>query len=106
MFKRKYRKPYKHLILEDLEKDHRVTNLESAEQVLDHLLGDGGSATKYHLKEYVQPKANPVQRLNLLWVWPLYALTVAPVMWVITGDTGLKAESRAYGVLMWLIGRD
>lgn len=44
------------------------------------------------------------QRLNYLWVFPLYAVVVGPILWVVTGDFGVQPNSKFGKFLMKLVG--
>lgn len=80
----------------------------TANDVLDHFFGDKNNDyrcySRYTLRRYVKPSQSAIQRINILWVWPLYAALVAPIKWVITGSTGVRSESIAGRALSWLLG--
>jgi hypothetical protein len=100
VFLRKTTKPYKHLIKKELEKN------PTADDVLEHLFGDrdGWVNSRYTIREYTESKANIIQRINLLWVWPCYMILIAPFKWILTGSTGVKSESKSMKVLKFLLG--
>lgn len=105
MYLKKTKRVYSHAVLKEI-KEHKGIENPTVNQVLSHLFGDedGWVASDYTVRAYEKVKTNPIQRLNTIWVYPLYALIVAPVKWIVTGDTGVKTESRFYGVLKFLLG--
>ena len=92
--------PYKRVIKDELNKN------PTADDVLCHLFGDGDGYinSRYTIREYESAKSNAIQRINVLWFIPIYAVFIAPVRWIITGSTGLKTESKSYKIAKWLIG--
>ena len=96
----KTKRPYKHAIKSELKKN------PTADDVLCHLFGDGDGYIKsrYTIREYESAKSNAIQRINVLWFIPIYAIFIAPIRWIATGSTGLKTESKAYKIARWLIG--
>ncbi len=96
----KTRKPYRHLILQELGDN------PTAEDVLDHLFGnrDGWVNSDYTVREYVPVKSNLLQRVNVLWVYPLLLAVVCPVKWLLTGRYGFKTESSLYRGICFLLG--
>lgn len=105
MYLKKTRKVYSHAVLKEM-KEHQGIDNPTANQVLAHLLGDadGWIASDYTVRVYEEVKTNPIQRLNAVWVYPIYALIVAPIKWILTGRTGVRTESRFYSVLKFLLG--
>lgn len=97
--------PYTHVILKEI-KDMRGIENPTGEQILEHLFGDydGWVRSNYTVKVYDNVKTNFMQRINALWVYPCYAVFVAPIKWVVTGRAGVETESKAYRVLKFLLG--
>lgn len=54
-------------------------------------------------KHYPYEKRKIWQRLNLLWVWPLW-IPLGFIKWILTGDMGVRKESAVGKVLVKLIG--
>jgi len=50
------------------------------------------------------PKTTILNRLNSLWVYPLYLLTIAPVYYIIKGQTGVSRETKMGQILTYLLG--
>ena len=44
------------------------------------------------------------QRLNYVWVLPLYCLILGPVLWVVTGNFGVEPSSKFGQMLLKLVG--
>lgn len=105
MYLKKTKTPYKHVILQEI-KDGRGIEKPTGEQVLEHLFGDydGWRASKYTVKVYDRSDTNFIQRINALWVYPCYAVFIAPIKWVVTGHAGVETETKAYKVLRFLLG--
>ncbi len=80
----------------------------TADEVLNHLLGDsnGWNDSDYVIYKYeYNQKRSLFNRLNYLWVWPLFILSI-PFVWIFTGDYGLKRTSKIGSVVDWLIKFD
>lgn len=75
---------------------------------ITHLFGDYESRpdSKFKVVYRRNPdiKNTPMQRFNMLWVWPLYMLTVAPYNYITKGDTGVERESKLGKLLNKLVG--
>ena len=80
----------------------------TANDVLTHFFGeinnDYRSYSRYTLRRYVKPNQSVIQRVNILWVLPLYVVFFAPIKWVVTGSAGVRQESKTGRALLWLIG--
>jgi hypothetical protein len=76
----------------------------TASEVLDHLLGDadGGPGSDYVVYKYDSCSRTLINRVNMVWVWPLAAL-VAPFQWLATGNIGYTRNSRMGRILDWLV---
>lgn len=78
--------------------------------ILDHFFGcysngyDPSSEMKIVWRDNPFVKTTVIQRLNYLWVFPLYFLLVAPVKFIFTGETGTSKDSVFGRVLKFLIG--
>lgn len=105
MYLKKTETPYKHVILQEI-KDSRGIEKPTGGEVLAHLFGDYERCreSKYTVKVYDRVETNFMQRINALWVYPCYAVFIAPVKWVITGHAGVETETKAYKVLKLLLG--
>lgn len=106
MYIKKMKTPYKHVILHEI-KDMRGIENPTGEQVLEHLFGDydGWVRSKYTVKVYDHVETNFIQRINALWVYPCYAIFIAPIKWVVTGHMGVETETKAYKFLRFLLGK-
>ena len=100
MMLHKTKKIYKSKIRKELGKN------PTAEDVLTHLFGDqdGWINSNYSITEYETTKVRPIHRINAIWVYPIYFLLIAPVRWVIFGQTGVKTTSKFYSILEFLLG--
>lgn len=78
----------------------------TGKEMLEHLLGDseGWSNSDYTLERYKYSTKNRsvLQRLNWLWVYPLFLITT-PFQWIFTGNVGLSKNSRIGRVVDKLI---
>ena len=75
---------------------------KSAEQVINELMCEDG---KYKAVYNEDPniKTTMLQRINLLWVWPLF-LIAAPFSYIIRGKVGVNYYTPAGRLLKRLIG--
>jgi hypothetical protein len=74
----------------------------TAKQVLDYIT-DRDWCSDYELHRYESnDTASLMQRINLLWVWPLFVITI-PFQWICTGGFGLKRDSRMGRIVSWFI---
>lgn len=78
------------------------------DKIITHLFGDYESRpdSKFKVVYRWNPdiKNTPIQWFNMLWVWPLYVLTVAPYNYITKGDTGTERESMLGKLLSKLVG--
>ncbi|EPS0409769.1 hypothetical protein ACVAPW_000914 [Shigella sonnei] len=79
-------------------------------KILGHLFGsvenDYSPESEFKIYWRYDPdvKTSPLQRINLLWVWPLYMIIVAPIKFIVTGSTGTSKDSMMGRVLSKLVG--
>lgn len=67
----------------------------SAEELLTMLLGDGineHTHWEFRLYKYREDKRTLVNRINMIWIYPLFILTI-PFQWIITGSVGVSRNS-------------
>lgn len=96
----KYREyeAYKHKILNEAGGDKATVY-----SLCEVLFGDDSEyIVRYRYDPYM--KTTPLNRINMLWVWPLYVVTVAPFLYVKNGHSGVKKESKLGRILTKLIG--
>lgn len=78
------------------------------DKIIKHLFGDYESRPESNFKVVYRSKPDikttPIQRFNMLWVWPLYMLTLAPYNYITKGDTGVERESRLGKLISKLVG--
>jgi hypothetical protein len=89
-------------ILDELGED------KSAEALLDNLLRDtnGWNNSDYRVIKYTNVQKRSIgNRLNYLWVWPIFICTI-PFSWVLTGTYGLDRNSKVGKVVDWLVKFD
>jgi hypothetical protein len=73
----------------------------SASDAIEYIL----ESCDYSLIKYKKSNRTIFNRLNVLWVWPLF-LIFAPFQWIVTGDTGFDREKFAGRVLNYLVKYD
>lgn len=92
--------------LKDLHGYENFCKVTEAE-IINNLFGDGYSHAKSKFK--LVHRHNPYtktkwwQRINRLWVFPLFLCTL-PFQWIIRGETGISTESDLGIILTKLIG--
>jgi hypothetical protein len=75
----------------------------SGEDVLDYLLGDQyGCDSEYTLYKYEYSPRSFVNRLNLLWFYPLFFISI-PFQWFFRGDIGFSRDSKIGRVVNKLV---
>lgn len=110
MIERKKWKQYSYsydTILKDCKEDLGRDSV-TAEESLRYILGDsdGWSSSDYVIYKYEHPtKRRFIQRLNFVWVWPLFVISI-PFQWLLKGDLGVSRNSRIGRVIDWLIRFD
>ena len=94
----KRRLPYymKRQVLTEVGKD------ASVEDVLNHLFGDDDNSSDYVVYKYVHSDRTLLNRLNLIWVWPLFLISM-PFQWLITGNTGVTRNSKIGRIVNTLV---
>ncbi|MNQ79690.1 hypothetical protein D3C85_946420 [compost metagenome] len=75
----------------------------TVDSLLDTLFESDVYVVKYAEDPY--EKRTALQRFNLMWFYPLYVVFVAPLMYIKTGHTGLKTDSKLYNLVVKLIGK-
>jgi len=104
MLLRKSKKPFKSLIRKEVIESYGEGF--TGEQVLTHLFGDydGWVNSDYKVYKYDKTKKTIINRINSLWVYPVYAVFIAPLKWVLTGHTGVESDTKLHSLLCWLLG--
>jgi len=76
----------------------------SVENLLDMLLGgiDEPRHYKYKLYKYKESKKTILNRLNMLWVFPIFLVSI-PLQWLILGDIGVSRDSRIGKIIEYLV---
>ena len=92
------RKSYKSEIISSLKADKKYSR--EAEDMLVWL----EEYSTYYICTYDPPETTLTQRMNRLWVVPLYLTLVAPFRWVIYGKIGVHPQSKAGIILYYLVG--
>lgn len=81
---------YRHQVVKAVGRD------ATAEQVLDHLFGDGmysDAEANFVIREWRGSDKTRTQRLNMLWAIPL-TIALAPFRYVLYGDSGWDTKTR------------
>lgn len=78
------------------------------DKIIEHLFGNGDhySHSKFKVVHRRNPyiETTPLQRINRLWVFPLYFIFVAPYNYIVKGDSWTDSESKFGKFLSKLIG--
>jgi len=80
----------------------------TAKDVLHHILGDkeGWSGSDYVIYKYSDnSKRNFIQRVNTIWVYPLFIITI-PFQFLFLGNCGVNRNSKIGKLINWLIKFD
>jgi len=79
----------------------------TADSVLLYLLGDGyeNKGCRYFVAKYGSTSKTALNRINLIWVLPLFALSV-PFQWLFTGSAGLNRNSKMGKIVHKLVNLD
>ena len=104
MILKKTKKPFKSMVRKEIVESYGEKF--TGEQVLSHLFGDcdGWINSNYEIYRYEKTKKTIINRLNSVWVYPVYAAFIAPVKWIVTGSTGVESDTKMYNLLVWLLG--
>ena len=73
----------------------------TAVDLIEYILDD----SDYSLRKYTSTRRTTFNRINILWVYPVFLLLV-PFQWLCQGDTGFKRESRIGTALEFLVKFD
>ena len=93
-------KAHRYVVERDVGKD------ATAKDVLDHLFGDYDENVEYVVYHYNDPYTKPstlLQRLNRLWVIPVFYICV-PFQWMFTGSVGLNDHTKLGGFVHKITG--
>lgn len=89
----------------EIKKDTGKEN-PTADDVLELIIGkdeyDYNTGDYILYKERNNTKRNFIQRVNLLWVWPLMVLSI-PFVYLFTGNFGVSMNSRLGRIVDFLI---
>lgn len=77
----------------------------TAREVLEFMIGDydhwrGGDYVVYKYKS--RKKRNLIQRINMLWIYPLFIVTI-PLQYLFAGDWGLNRNSKIGKIVDYLV---
>lgn len=107
---KEYKNTYRYELENEIQTRYagEAIDKKTLDKILD-LLFDGyehraESDYKVVLRYNPYIKETPLQRLNSLWVVPLYLLTIAPIKWIITGEKGIDSDSKLYKIISKLAG--
>lgn len=92
----------------DDAKRHLDNENPTPKQVVQYMIGDsdlwcGGDYCVYRYED--DTKRTFLNRLNIIWVWPLFALCL-PFQYLLTGNTGVSRNSRIGRIVDKLIRFD
>ena len=76
------------------------------ESILEVLFSENCS-NEFYVYWWENPWRKPKawwQRLNLLWMTPVFVLFVAPIQWLIKGEAGFDQRTKVGEVILKLIG--
>lgn len=109
ILRQKLKEVYQHEFTKELKNLHGYGRLCKVTEVkiINHLFGDAYSnpRSKFKVVHRRDPyiKTKWWQRINRLWVFPLFLCTL-PFQWIIRGETGIPTESDLGIILTKLIG--
>ncbi len=86
-------------------KDTNGTDNPTAKEVLEYMIGDSDNWTNgdYVVYKYAKTKRrNFIQRVNMLWVYPLFVITI-PLQYLFLGDWGLNRNNKVGKIVDWLV---
>lgn len=94
-----------------VKKNNKESDIDKAEILLDIIFGTTddaywGAESKYVVKHRYgnRDKSTVFNRINSLWVYPLFILIIAPLRWVMMGDHSVSEDSRLGKILIKIIG--
>ena len=110
--RRKRRKGYYEInsIIKEVQENMRLDDPENPtiKEVLTYMIGDaeGWVSGEYVVYKYEDSDGRSfMQRLNMFWFYPLFALTI-PVQYILTGSWGVNRNTKAGQIVEWLVGFD
>ena len=86
-------------------KEVNGTDNPTAKEVLEFMIGDsdGWRSGNYVLYKYNKTKKrNFIQRVNMLWVYPLFVVTI-PLQYLLFGEWGLNRNNKVGKIVDWLV---
>ena len=94
---------HRHIIEKEMKE--RYGENYTKQQLLDYLFDDDSNGEYVVIPRFYEyEKRTVIQRLNHLWVIPLW-LSVCWIKWIFTGETGIHQESKAGKFLSKIIGK-
>lgn len=88
------RKAFKHELKKDFEEDKYLP--KTVDGLLEYLFDQDVRYKGYHVyldKEAYSARSNTTQRLNRLWVVPIW-FVIAPFKWLATGSAGVNQHTK------------
>ena len=87
------------MILKEISEDKYNSDNIDALTAIIYLVEDH----RYSVHRYNDKcKRSFIQRVNLIWFWPLFLLTI-PIQWLIRGQPGISKKSRIGKIVHWLV---
>lgn len=86
-------------------KEYNGTDEPTAKEVLKFMIGDSDNWTggDYVVYKYNKiKKRNFIQRINMLWVYLLFIITI-PLQYLFLGEWGLNRNSKLGKIVDWLV---
>lgn len=103
MFKLRKRNLYRN----EIKNIMKAENLETADEVLDLLFGsycnDFDSDYVVH-QRYIDVKSTFMNRVNRLWVTPVYFVFIAPFRYLAFGYVGVNRDTKFGQIMEYLLG--
>ncbi len=81
-------------------KEYGIDN-PTADDVLNHLIEREGD---YEINCYVDNGTTLFNRINYIWITPIYFIFIAPFMWIKNGRVGAKRDSLLGRFLVFMLG--
>lgn len=103
-------KVYQHNFIGELKELRGYDKFDkfTKDTIIKHLFGDWeyDSESDFKLVYRHTPyiKTTTIQRLNWLWLTPLFMVFVMPFQWLFTGSTGFSQGTKIHTVLRYLLG--